>query len=78
MVSAIVIVGIKNLSAAKRLVGQFGGYSSERINTASGIRSSSRNSDKSAYIGSMLWRVRNSRGRPLNAPAASPSSLYHE
>ena len=24
----------------------------------------------SSYIGCMLWRVRNSRGRPLNAPAA--------
>jgi ATP-dependent DNA ligase len=23
-----------------------------------------------AYIGNMLWRVRNSRGRPLNVPAA--------
>jgi hypothetical protein len=23
-----------------------------------------------AYIGCMLWRVRSSRGRPLNAPAA--------
>jgi hypothetical protein len=60
-VSTNVSLGIENLSAAKRLVGQFGGYSSERVNTASGIRSSSRNSDKSAYY---------SRGRPKNAPAA--------
>jgi hypothetical protein len=67
MVSANVSLGIENLSAAKRLVGQFGGYSGERISTASGIRSSSRNSDKSAYIARMLFRVRNSRGRPLNA-----------
>jgi hypothetical protein len=35
--------------AARRLVGQVGSYFSERISTASGIRSSSRNSDKSAY-----------------------------
>jgi ATP-dependent DNA ligase len=51
-------------------VGQFGGYSSERISTASGIRSSSRNSDKSAYIARMLSRVRNSRRRPINTPFA--------
>jgi hypothetical protein len=25
---------------------------------------------ETVYIGAMLWRVRNSRGRPLNAPAA--------
>jgi hypothetical protein len=70
MVSAIVIVGIKNLSAAKRLVGQFGGYPSERISMASGTRSSSRNSDKSAYIARMFSRMRNSRDRPINAPSA--------
>ena len=51
-------------------MGQLGGYSSERISPASGIRSSSRNSDKPAYIARMLSRVRNSRRRPINTPFA--------